>query len=138
MADNDDLDDLLDELDSQGDLETSQQVLSLRTESRRYDKPVTIIEGFDLTKSEIESTASDLRVRSGRAERSTRVVSNCKVITAIASRNCFGIEGSTFERPPLGSGSALPARYATTASRLRRRSRFVAAYYLCPTFDDEV
>ncbi|QLK24407.1 translation initiation factor [Natrinema zhouii] len=61
MADNDDLDDLLDELDSQGDLETSQQVLSLRTESRRYDKPVTIIEGFDLTQSEIESTASDLK-----------------------------------------------------------------------------
>ncbi|PCR91726.1 SUI1 family translation initiation factor [Natrinema ejinorense] len=62
MADNDDdLDDLLDELDSQGDLETSQQVLSLRTESRRYDKPVTIIEGFDLTTSEIKSTASDLK-----------------------------------------------------------------------------
>ncbi|MDF9747220.1 translation initiation factor [Natrinema salsiterrestre] len=62
MADNDDeLDDLLDELDSQGDLETSQQLLSIRTESRRYDKPVTIIEGFDLTKSEIESTASDLK-----------------------------------------------------------------------------
>lgn len=61
MADNDDLDDLLDELDSQGDLETSQQVLSIRTESRRYDKPVTIIEGFDLTQSEIESTASDLK-----------------------------------------------------------------------------
>ncbi|WP_226004667.1 translation initiation factor [Natrinema salinisoli] len=62
MADNDDeLDDLLDELDSQGDLETSQQMLSIRTESRRYDKPVTIIEGFDLTKSEIESTASDLK-----------------------------------------------------------------------------
>ncbi|MGQ3412982.1 translation initiation factor [Natrinema sp. LN54] len=61
MAEEDDLDDLLDELDSQGDLETSQQVLSIRTESRRYDKPVTIIEGFDLTKSEIESTASDLK-----------------------------------------------------------------------------
>ncbi|MFC6766920.1 translation initiation factor [Natrinema soli] len=61
MADNDDLDDLLDELDSQGDLETSQQVLSLRTESRRYDKPVTIIEGFDLSQSEIKSTASDLK-----------------------------------------------------------------------------
>ncbi|OLZ42521.1 translation initiation factor SUI1 [Natrinema saccharevitans] len=62
MAGNDDdLDDLLDELDSQGDLETSQQVLSIRTESRRYDKPVTIVEGFDLSKSEIESTASDLK-----------------------------------------------------------------------------
>ncbi|SEQ71170.1 SUI1 family translation initiation factor [Natrinema salaciae] len=61
MADEDDLDDLLDELDSQGDLETSQQVLSIRTESRRYDKPVTIIEGFDLSQSEIKSTASDLK-----------------------------------------------------------------------------
>lgn len=61
MADEDDLDDLLDELDSQGDLETSQQVVSIRTESRRYDKPVTIIEGFDLTQSEVESTASELK-----------------------------------------------------------------------------
>ena len=61
MSNDDELDDLLDELDSQGDLETSQQVLSLRTESRRYDKPVTIIEGFDLPESEIESTASELK-----------------------------------------------------------------------------
>ena len=61
MSNDDDLDDLLDELDSQGDLETSQQVLSLRTESRRYDKPVTIIEGFDLPESEIKSTASELK-----------------------------------------------------------------------------
>ncbi|WP_224926087.1 translation initiation factor [Saliphagus infecundisoli] len=57
----DELDDLLDELDSQGDLETSQQLLTLRTESRRYDKPVTIIEGFDLPDSEVESIASDLK-----------------------------------------------------------------------------
>lgn len=57
----DELDDLLDELDSQGDLETSQQVLSIRTEKRRYDKPVTIIEGFDLSESEVESIASDLK-----------------------------------------------------------------------------
>lgn len=61
MSNDDDLDDLLNELDSQGDLETSQQVLSIRTESRRYDKPVTIVEGFDLEKSELESTASDLK-----------------------------------------------------------------------------
>ncbi|WP_049922289.1 translation initiation factor [Halopiger djelfimassiliensis] len=61
MTDEDDLDDLLEELDSQSDLETSQQVLSIRTESRRYDKPVTIVEGFDLPKSELESTASDLK-----------------------------------------------------------------------------
>ncbi|MDQ2050399.1 translation initiation factor [Natronolimnohabitans sp. A-GB9] len=61
MANDDELDDLLEELDSQGDLETSQQVLSIRTESRRYDKPVTIIEGFDLERSELESIASDLK-----------------------------------------------------------------------------
>ncbi|NGM68529.1 translation initiation factor [Natronolimnobius sp. AArcel1] len=61
MSNDDDLDDLLDELDSQGDLETSQQVLSIRTESRRYNKPVTIIEGFDLSKSELKSTASELK-----------------------------------------------------------------------------
>ncbi|ELY85196.1 translation initiation factor [Natrinema altunense] len=61
MANDDDLDDLLDDLDSQGDLETSQQVLSVRTESRRYDKPVTIVEGFDLGPDEIKSIASDLK-----------------------------------------------------------------------------
>ncbi|SEW27820.1 SUI1 family translation initiation factor [Natrinema salifodinae] len=64
MAD-DELDDLLDELDTHGDLETSQQVLSIRTESRRYDKPVTIIEGFDLPDSEVKSIASDLKSSMG-------------------------------------------------------------------------
>ncbi len=61
MADEDDLEDLLEELDTQGDLETAEQVLSLRIEKRRYDKPVTIIEGFDLPQSELKSTASDLK-----------------------------------------------------------------------------
>lgn len=61
MANDDSIDDLLDELDSQGDLETSQQMLSIRMERRRYDKPVTIIEGFDLSDSEIQSVASDLK-----------------------------------------------------------------------------
>ncbi|MFC4540596.1 translation initiation factor [Halosolutus amylolyticus] len=66
MANGDDeLDDLLDELDTQGDLETSQQVLSIRTESRRYDKPVTIVEGFDLPTDEIKSIASDLKSSMG-------------------------------------------------------------------------
>ncbi|WP_265109258.1 translation initiation factor [Halosolutus halophilus] len=63
--DDDELDDLLDELDTQGDLETSQQVLSIRTESRRYDKPVTIVEGFDLPTDEIQSIASDLKSSMG-------------------------------------------------------------------------
>lgn len=65
MSNDDELDDLLDELDSQGDLETSQQMLSIRTESRRYDKPVTIVEGFDLESSEIQSIASDLKSSMG-------------------------------------------------------------------------
>lgn len=65
MSNDDELDDLLDELDTQGDLETSQQVLSIRTESRRYDKPVTIVEGFDLESDEIKSIASDLKSSMG-------------------------------------------------------------------------
>ena len=65
MSNDDELDDLLDELDSQGDLETSQQMLSIRTESRRYDKPVTIVEGFDLESSEVQSIASDLKSSMG-------------------------------------------------------------------------
>ncbi|AHG00514.1 translation initiation factor SUI1 [Halostagnicola larsenii XH-48] len=65
MSNDDSLDDLLDELDSQGDLETSQQVLSIRMETRRYGKPVTIIEGFDLPDSEIQSVASDLKSAMG-------------------------------------------------------------------------
>jgi len=57
----DELEDLLEELDSGGDLETSQQVLSIRMESRRYGKPVTIIEGFDLEQREVESIASEVK-----------------------------------------------------------------------------
>ncbi|MFA9428157.1 translation initiation factor [Natronorubrum sp. A-ect3] len=57
----DELEDLLDELDSQGDLETAEQRLSIRMERRRYDKPVTIVEGFDLSQSELKSTASALK-----------------------------------------------------------------------------
>lgn len=61
MTDEDDLDDLLEELDRQGDLETAEQALSLRIETRRYDKPVTIIEGFDLSQADLKSTASALK-----------------------------------------------------------------------------
>ncbi|WP_247730191.1 translation initiation factor [Halovivax limisalsi] len=65
MSNDDGLDDLLDELDTHGDLDAAEQVLRIRTESRRYDKPVTIVEGFDLPKSEIESLASDLKSAMG-------------------------------------------------------------------------
>ncbi|MEY7850348.1 translation initiation factor [Natrarchaeobius sp. A-rgal3] len=65
MSNDDSLDDLLDELDSQHDLEAAEQVLSVRMESRRYGKPVTIVEGFDLPQSEIDSIASDLKSAMG-------------------------------------------------------------------------
>ncbi|ELY46292.1 SUI1 family translation initiation factor [Natronorubrum sulfidifaciens] len=61
MPNDDELEDLLEELDSQGDLETAEQRLSIRMERRRYDKPVTIVEGFDLSQSELKSTASALK-----------------------------------------------------------------------------
>ena len=61
MSNDDSIDDLLDELDSHGDLEAAEQLLSIRMEKRRYGKPVTIVEGFDLPKSEVKSIASDLK-----------------------------------------------------------------------------
>ncbi|MFC3959178.1 translation initiation factor [Halovivax cerinus] len=65
MANDDSIDDLLDELDAHGDLDTAEQVLSIRTESRRYGKPVTIVEGFDLPADEVQSIASDLKSAMG-------------------------------------------------------------------------
>jgi translation initiation factor 1 len=61
VPDNDSIDDLLDDLDAHGDLETAEQVLSIRTETRRYGKPVTIVEGFDLSNPEVKSIASQLK-----------------------------------------------------------------------------
>ncbi|MDG5819639.1 translation initiation factor [Natronococcus sp. A-GB7] len=61
MSNDDSIDDLLDELDSHGDLEAAEQLLSIRMEKRRYGKPVTIVEGFDLPDAEIKSIASDLK-----------------------------------------------------------------------------
>ncbi|MFC7214019.1 translation initiation factor [Saliphagus sp. GCM10025308] len=58
---NDDLDDLLDELDSHDDLTVAEQVLTIRLEKRRYGKPVTILEGFDLSTADLKSTASELK-----------------------------------------------------------------------------
>ena len=65
VSNDDSLDDLLEELDSQDDLTTAQQVLSVRMEKRRYGKPVTIVEGFDLPPAEIKSIASDLKSSMG-------------------------------------------------------------------------
>jgi len=65
VSNDDSLDDLLEELDSQDDLTTAQQVLSVRMEKRRYGKPVTIVEGFDLPDAEIKGIASDLKSSMG-------------------------------------------------------------------------
>jgi len=61
VAGDDTLEDLLDELESNSDLEKAGQRLSIRTEERRYGKAVTIVSGFDVPTSEIESIASDLK-----------------------------------------------------------------------------
>lgn len=65
MPEDDSIDDLLDELDTHGDLDSSQQMLRVRMEKRRYGKPVTIVEGFDLPDSEVQSIASDLKSSMG-------------------------------------------------------------------------
>lgn len=61
VSEDDPLDDLLEELDSHGDLSVSEQQLAVRMEKRRYGKPVTIVEGFDLPRSELKTVASDLK-----------------------------------------------------------------------------
>ncbi len=57
----DPLEDLLEELESHGDLDRVEQELSVTVEERRYGKAMTIIEGFSSSHSEIEDIASDLK-----------------------------------------------------------------------------
>ena len=57
----DSLDDLLDELDTHDDLTRTEQTVSIRMERRRYNKPVTILEGFDLPRSDVKELASELK-----------------------------------------------------------------------------
>ena len=49
--------DSFDDLDLAGDLDRAETVLSIRTERRRYGKPVTIVEGFE---AEVDRLAADL------------------------------------------------------------------------------
>lgn len=52
---------LPDDLGIGDDLTRSQQRVSIRTDSRRYGKPVTIVEGLDLPSDELGSLASTLK-----------------------------------------------------------------------------
>ncbi|GAB3041720.1 SUI1 family translation initiation factor [Natronobiforma cellulositropha] len=61
MADDDPLDDLLEELDAHDDLTRTEQAVSVRMERRRYGKPMTILEGFDLPRADVRDLASELK-----------------------------------------------------------------------------
>jgi translation initiation factor 1 len=65
VANDDDLSSIAglpDELGIDDDLARTEQQLSIRVESRRYDKPVTIVEGFD-DSANISDLASTLKSR---------------------------------------------------------------------------
>ena len=55
------IDELLDELDSNTDLDKAQQQVSIKVDERRYGKAVTIVSGFDAPESTIETLASSLK-----------------------------------------------------------------------------
>lgn len=49
------------DFDLESDLARAEQVLSIRTEKRRYGKDVTIVEGFDTDALNVREVASDLK-----------------------------------------------------------------------------
>ena len=61
MTKDESLDELLDELESHGDLDKAQQQVSIGIDERRYGKAVTTVSGFDVSESKIESLASSLK-----------------------------------------------------------------------------
>ncbi|WP_231183379.1 stress response translation initiation inhibitor YciH [Haladaptatus sp. DYF46] len=52
---------LPEELGIDEDLGRTEQRLVIRTEKRRYDKPVTIVEGFDASEVDVKDLASELK-----------------------------------------------------------------------------
>lgn len=60
VTDEDSLDDLLDELESHGDLTAAEQVVTIRMDERRYGKAMTIVEGFE-GDVDVKSLASELK-----------------------------------------------------------------------------
>lgn len=61
MTKDDPLDELLDELDGHTDLDKAQQQVSINVDERRYGKAVTVVSGFDVSQSTLESLASSLK-----------------------------------------------------------------------------
>jgi translation initiation factor 1 len=62
--DNDDLSSITglpEELGIDEDLGRTEQRLTIRTEKRRYDKPVTVVSGFDPNDVDLQSLASTLK-----------------------------------------------------------------------------
>ena len=60
-VEDDSLDELLDELDSNTDLNRTNQPVSISVDERRYGKTVTVVAGFDVPSSTLESLASALK-----------------------------------------------------------------------------
>lgn len=66
--DNDDLSSvsgLPDDLGLDEDLARAEQRLTVRVERRRYDKPVTVVEGFESDSVDISEVGSDLKKKLG-------------------------------------------------------------------------
>lgn len=53
------------DLDIEGDLARTETVLGVRVESRRYGKPMTIIEGFEDANIDLQELASGLKRQLG-------------------------------------------------------------------------
>lgn len=60
MVEDDQLEDLLEGIESHGDLDRVEQELSITVEERRYGKAVTIVDGFTGSSS-IDDIASELK-----------------------------------------------------------------------------
>ena len=60
----DDFDDV-EEFDIERDLARAEMTLTVRVERRRYDKPVTVVEGFEGDAVDLDELASTLKVALG-------------------------------------------------------------------------
>lgn len=61
MPEDDPFDEIPDPTDPMSDLSRAEQRLSIDVEKRTYDKPVTVVEGFDTDTVDVDDIASDLK-----------------------------------------------------------------------------